>query len=630
MSRLARRRRAAAALLLACASASAEVLRYTENPGGPDDVALGYPVPLPLDTQAATDGFRAYEPLLARVQALALDSDDLRAQRIGRTVADRPIWAFVAGDADATTPRGATESALLIDGTIHAREWASPEVVTGTLERLLAPEAKPGLRRYVLDTQSVVFIPVLNVDGFLQTQRYPDRVLRTEYAGDPSNWPRDGRMQRKNMRDKDEILCAADDPGCVVHDGMRGVDGNRNHEPWWASSGGSSSNPGSLVYHGTAPASEPESRALYAAADLGPESRIRAYFDVHSFGRVFNAVHTGNTRRDAQTRLLGTRVRAVTGNRYAYVPTSPEGGIGSTDEHFGYGLQVPSYTLEIEPGSQGAVEYGGFGDTHDGFILPEAEVARVRDELADALLLAMVCRAGPPSVVRVEVRRASDAHLVFEGHWTATSAQARRFTVGVRESLQVDTGYRLRVVFDKPMRVRSGADAVRQYRGQAIALAPTLSLEGLDEAGRDFSTPIAATKNVWRSTDVASEGYERYADDTLVVAFRIPADTPIARARRVNFNIATTDVCGQALDADPSTVADWVDGGWRGYEDDDGSSATDTGGADRAARVVDDGSPLFGPGGGDGGDGGGGGGGGAFTWWTLLALLAAGAWARRR
>jgi hypothetical protein len=356
-------------------------------------------------------------------------------------------------------------------------------------------------------------------------------------------------------------------------------------------------------------------------------SRLRAYVDVHSFGRVFDAVRTGNARHDEQTRLLATRLRAVTGNRYTYAPTPPGGGIGTTDEHFAYGYQVPSYTLEIEPGPQGAVEYGGFGDSHDGFILPASEIARVRDELADTLLLAVVCRAGPPSIVRVEVRRAGDAHVVFEGHWTATSPQARRFDVGTREALQPETDYRLRVVFDKPMRVRSNVGRVKQYRGQQIALAPALALEGRDASGHDFSTSIPATASAWRSTAGAPEGYDRYADDTLVSAFRIPAGTPIGNARRVNFAIATTDICGQALDADPSTVADWVDGGWNGYEDDDGSSTTDTGGADRSARVVDDGSPLFGS---SGSDGHGGGGGGAFTWWTLLALLAAGVAARRR
>jgi hypothetical protein len=615
-------------LMAACGSASAEVLRYTENDEGAGTVALGYPVPLPLDTQTATDGFRAYDPLLARLQALALDSDDLHAARIGRTIEGRPIWAFVAGDADATTPSGANESALLIDGTIHAREWASPEVVAGTLEKLLTPEAKPGLRRYVLDTQTVVFVPVLNVDGFLQTQRYPDTTLRTEYAGDPPNWPRDGRMERKNLRDKDDILCAADDPGCAVHDGMNGVDVNRNHDPWWGdSSTGSSADPQSILYRGTGPASEPESRALYAAADLGPAARLRAYLDIHSFGRVFDAVLTGNTRHDAQTQQLADRLRAATHDRYTYSPAAAGGGIGSTDEHFAYSLQVPSYTLEIEPGPQGAVEYGGFGDSHDGFILPASEIARVRDELADTLLLAMVCRAGPPSVQRVEVRRASDAHLVFAGAWTATDTAHRHFVVRVREPLQVETDYRVRVVFDAPMRVRAADGTVKQYRGQHIDLAPTLALEGLDADGQAFSTPITTTTGVWRADADAPEGYARYTDDTLVAPFRIPAGTPVDGARRLAFRIDTTDVCGQALDADPATVADWEDGGWSGYEDDTGSSRTDTGGPDRAERLVDDGSPLFG---GSGGGEKGGGGGGAFGLWAALLLLGAGLRARAR
>lgn len=600
------------------------MLRYTELSEGTGTIDLGYPVPLPLDTQAATDGFRAYDPLLARLQGLAVDSDDLRAQGIGTTIAGRTVWAFVAGDAGATTPSGALESAVVIDGTIHAREWASPEVVTGTIERLLEPEARPGLRRWLLDTQTIVFVPVLNVDGFLQTQRHPDRVLRTEYPEDPSDWPRDGRMQRKNMRDKDEILCAADDPACVVADGMNGVDANRNHEPWFGdSTTQSSGDPRSIVYRGTSAGSEAESQALYAAAALAPASRLRLYVDVHSYGRVFDGVYTGNARHDANEQRLSERLRAVTSNRYTYAPTPAGRGIGSTDEYFSYHFQVPSYTLEIEPGPNGAVEYHGFGQSHDGFVLPASEIARVRDELADTLLFGMYCAGGPPSVSRVEVRAASDDRMVFAGAWVAGSTTRRHFEVSTREALHAETDYRVRVVFDKPMRVRDDGANVIQYRGQSVALAPVLSVEGLDRNGHAFSQPIAAVASAWRAQPGA-EGYGRYADDAISVGFRLPAGTPPDGARRVNFRISATDACGQPLDADPSTVADWSDGGWSGWENDQGQD-TDTGGSDRAERVVDDGSPLFGDGSVSGS-----GGGGAFTLTALLVLLGAGALARRR
>ncbi len=39
--------------------------------------------------------------------------------------------------------------------------------------------------------------PVENVDGFLQTQRYPDKSLQSTYGPDGDTTPRDGRMRRK-------------------------------------------------------------------------------------------------------------------------------------------------------------------------------------------------------------------------------------------------------------------------------------------------------------------------------------------------------------------------------------------------------------------------------------------------
>src|SRR5690606_20469326 len=91
-------------------------------------------------------------------------------------------------------------------------------------------------------------------------------------------------------------------------------------------------------------------------------------------------------------------------------------GIGATDEHFGYGLQIPSFTLEIEPRAS-AAEYGGFGYHHDGFILPASEIARVRRELADALTLGLYRMAGPPVLLAAEIRSTADDRVVYRARW---------------------------------------------------------------------------------------------------------------------------------------------------------------------------------------------------------------------
>src|SRR5262245_1675211 len=107
--------RHALALLCLCASlpAAAGVITYVHNeptaaapcPTARCD-ALGYPVPLPVDSQTAVDGFRSYASLHARLQDLALGSGDIERRTLGQTRAGRDIHAYVLGDNDDVTAEG--------------------------------------------------------------------------------------------------------------------------------------------------------------------------------------------------------------------------------------------------------------------------------------------------------------------------------------------------------------------------------------------------------------------------------------------------------------------------------------------------------------------------------------------
>ncbi|MFP5304334.1 MAG: M14 family metallopeptidase [Gammaproteobacteria bacterium] len=614
----------AAILGLYIAAADGQVLRFTEDRYGDKLVPLGYPVPLPVESLSAVDGFRSYASLQAQLSALALTSADIVEEAIGTTIAGRAIYAYRLGDADTTTAEGFAEPSALINGTIHPREWASPEVVAAVVERFAERANDGGFYRYLLDNLSLVIIPVLNVDGFLQTQRYPDETLQTEFPDDPQpreqtnqppeyrNYPRDGRMRRKNMRGVDEVLCAAGEAGCVT-DGMLGVDLNRNSDSQFFDSGNQNSDyPRSLLYHGGSRGSEPETQALYAAAALAPRSRLRFYSDTHSFGRVFFGVNTGNPRRDAITRTLAERMSAATGGvgRYPYDPTPPDYGIGSTDEYFGFGEQIPTYTLEIEPTVNGAADYGAFGYHHDGFILPAAQIARVRRELADAYSLGLYRMAGPPTLLAAEIRRVDSGEIVYAARWQR-SGDSRTQQIDAQTALAADVDYRLWLAFDKPMRVRDAQGNVVAFRGQTATLAPSIAIEGLSASGASFAQNLAATADGWRASGSgAPDGTLRYADDAYAIDFRLPASLPLANARRINLRVDVQDASGQKLDANPATPIDWS-AGWTGYDDEQGRSDTDTGGADRTLRIIDDGSP----------EPGGGGGGGAFGALGLIAVL---------
>lgn len=617
----------AAGLLGACTTlVNAQVLTFTEDLYGPDRVPLGYAVPLPLASQSAVDGFRRYDSLSARLSALSLSSNALREVRVGSSQAGRPIYAYVVGDADGITAEGFDEAAVLVNGGIHAREWASPEVVAALIETLVAGENAAGLQRYLLDSLNLIVIPVLNVDGFLQTQRFPTQALQTEYAKDPTparmteyppeyrNVPRDGRFRRKNMRDVDETLCAAVQAGCVA-DGMGGIDLNRNHPPFFASNNQNSADVGSLLHRGAGAGSESESQALYAAAALGPESRLRLFVDVHSFSRIYYGVETGSARRDAVARSLANTMRlaarAGSGRDYPYDPTPAGIGIGSTDEYFGYRLQIPSYTLEIEPGSNGGSEYGGFGYHHDGFVLPANQIARVREELTAANLSALYRMAGPPALIAAELRELASGTLSYAANRPVTGARRGLEQQHLR-ALRADTDYQLRLAFNKPMRVRDDAGNVTQLSGQTVPLAPQVALVGTDAAGQAFQETLAAPVSGWRQTAAnGADGHLRYADDAYALTLRLSARA--ASAQQLSLRVSVQDASGQALDADPASVADW-NSGWSGYEDDAGRATTDTGGSDRSLTLTGVTAPPPAP------SGSGSGGGGSFGLWSLWLL----------
>jgi len=580
------------------AATPGSIIHYVESASSgdctPDEICteIGLPVPMPVDSQLPVAGFRTYDSLIAGLKALVAQNTDIASTtNVGTTAANRDIVAFEIG--------ASGSPAFLQSGGIHAREWIAPEVVARYIERVLANRHDGALHQYLIENVKSVLIPVLNVDGFLQTQRFPDRAVASTCSEDAANEPRDGRMRRKNMSADgtpvDELLT-------TIADDMLGVDENRNNLPWWGGTPGSSGNPCSLIYRGASAESTRELQALNAAAALAPSSRLRLYIDTHSYTRAYLAADTDNARRNAIQRQLAQRMSAVAGGRYLYSSSSAGHGIGSTDEHFANTYQIPAYTLEVEPTlGNGIADYGGIDVPDSGFILPSAEVPRVRDQMVSATVLGVYRQAGPPSVSAVSLLAGGDA-VVFQGHWT--SGNARSFAVDQRQPLQAGGSYTVQIGFDKPMRVRDGSGNVAQYGGQNVALNPTLALVGIDSQAQPFTVPID-TSGQWTMT--------HYADDTYSVQFQIPAGTPVANAKRLSLAVTAADLSGNALDANPATPVAWNSGAWSGYED-AACTSGDTGGTDSSVRIVDDGTPLCAA-------ASGGGGGGALDVCSLVGLL---------
>jgi hypothetical protein len=546
----------AAMLVAVPASINATLQTYTQNPSGGPSVALGYPVPLPIDSLTPVAGFRSYASLHARHQQLSTNSLNVEAVEIGSTYNDRPIWAYVLSDTDNSNSEGLIdEGGMLQNGGIHAREWQSPEVLTSIFETLITNEADQGLHQYLLENNRIVLIPVLNIDGFLQTQRYPTQVMLSTYSEDPSNWPRDGRMRRKNMRGVDESLG-------TEADNLFGIDLNRNNNPWWATSNRSSGNSRSLVYHGGGPGSEPETQALQNAVDLFASNQLRFYIDTHSFSKLYYLSRNGNSRRDSIATELGQQMAAASGNYYQVSPDPINSGIGTTDEYFTYTYEIPSYTLEIEPRDSSA-EYGGFGVTHDGFILPASQIDRVRTELTRATLLGYYRQSGAPALIAATVQDVTTDTEQAALSWTASTATTREKTLTTSASWTIGESYRLTLDFNKPMRFRNDSDEISNYTGQSVLLAPTVRLIGQHRNGSTVTVDIPTTKTGWCQLP----NCRRYDTDRYQLEFVWPDALVPADMVNVRVNVAASDFAGAQLDADPATVLFWQNGHWNAYED---------------------------------------------------------------
>jgi len=519
---------------------------------------LGYPVPVPVASLEPVDGFREYGSLMARLHGLAMESSDLQAEAVGTTHAGRSIWAFVVSSATDLDQEGLPKPAFYLNGTTHAREWGIPEVATATIEHLIEGAARHGLERFLLDNTRLVIVPVQNVDGLLQTQRYPASAILDTDPRFPAHWPRDGRMRRKNMRGVDEDLY-------TFADHLGGIDLNRNHPPFWATSSQSSPNPADLVYHGVGPQSEPEVQAMLQALALAPESRLRLGIDLHSYTQVFFASNTGNPDLLSTQNLLLQRLaqhhqqvsrseRFPLGRLYRNLADPPNLGIGTHAEYFAYSFGVPSWTLEIEPGDAAGLEYGGTGVSHSGFVLPDSEVRRVADAWAQSHQVAFYFMAGPPHLAALEIDALPGG--VAQPRYRAQrqlQAGERVERVLLRQDLVPGQVHRARLRFSKPMRVET-EQGLQGLPGLPLS-APSFALQ---KGG--LRLPVSISNSRWLRR---GEGAWRYDGDTMEFDFVPQAD---AAPGDYLFTVEAQDLVGLRLDPDPRTPVDWAQGRWQGYE----------------------------------------------------------------
>jgi hypothetical protein len=391
---------------------------------------------------AAADTFRVYRSfdkpatgVRATLEAWAAADTLFHLDSVGASLEGRPILAMKIG---AGTDSPLRPNVLFL-ATHHAREWVSTEMAM-KLIRWIADS----LPRPLLAARDIWVIPVENPDGYQYS-------FTTE------------RLWRKNRR--------------ANADGSFGVDPNRNYPAFWGMDDvGSSPTPGTEVYRGTGPASEPETQAIVAFHAAHPPVVAVSYHTysgllLHPYGFRSGEVAPDQPllRALAGTDLMPAVRDSVPGSSLTYYHPGPGWNLYPTNgEYTEWAYRAHgalAFTPELTSGccAPGAADYYGFVFPDDS-----ALVERVfRDNLPFAIdviegaddPLANVGASGlavtPPRVeavwpqsrlsldaqtqapVRLSVRLSSGALVTRSAG--ADSLQRGRYRREVRADLRADT-----------------------------------------------------------------------------------------------------------------------------------------------------------------------------------------------
>jgi len=204
-----------------------------------------------LLAEPQADWYTAYHPLAdiiahyANLTTTYAHLVESWSTNIGTSIQGRNLAGLVI-----TSRNNNPKKNIYIQGGQHAREWIGHATVAYITEQLLTQyDSDPEVAK-ILDNTRIVIVPVVNVDGYVFT------------------WE-SNRLWRKNRR--------------ANTGGTFGVDLNRNWDDHWGGDG-SSGVPSSDTYRGTAPFSEPESKA--AAAFYNAHVPYVGAIDYHSYSQL--------------------------------------------------------------------------------------------------------------------------------------------------------------------------------------------------------------------------------------------------------------------------------------------------------------------------------------------------------
>jgi hypothetical protein len=348
--------------------------------------AAGSPLP------SGRTSYRTPDEVQAELKALADDHPGLvRPVVIGTTFQGREISGVEIGrDVEGHDGR----PVYFLMGAHHAREWPSAEAAMEFATMMVRDAAQPRIAR-LLETERVVVVPVVNVDGYVSSRGALDPA---DTLGDPGSVlslgeavaPPGGSFayRRKNCDGEITGPAGAGFP-CEL---AWGVDNNRNYGNLWGGPG-STSDVTSQSYHGPAPRSEPETRAVW---DYARTHQVTFLMTLHTVAALVlrpPGLHDAGLAPDEpRMKEIGDAMGAAAGYTSQYSWQLYDTAGTSEDDTYaatgGYG-----YTIEIGP------EGGNFHEPYETGVVAEwtgdNDHAQGRGGLREALLIAAEAAANP-------------------------------------------------------------------------------------------------------------------------------------------------------------------------------------------------------------------------------------------
>ena len=189
----------------------------------------------------------------ADMEALARQRPDLARTFVlpERTLEGRLVYGI---EIAANVTRNDGRPVYHMDGCHHSREWPAGEMPMMFAFDLVEGYGVDDRTTDLLDRARVIIVPVMNVDGFIESRDAPVDNSATALAPfvTMAYW-------RKNRRSFTNTTV----PVIMKNPDAYGVDPNRNYAYQWGDNGGgSSSQQTSETHRGSAPFSEPEARNI--------------------------------------------------------------------------------------------------------------------------------------------------------------------------------------------------------------------------------------------------------------------------------------------------------------------------------------------------------------------------------